>query len=325
MCNILNYMKRKDWVVIIFLLSSQVALAQKDTLVNITNITLETKTGKIYGSISVPNTNKKMPVVLIIAGSGATDRNGNVGKAVNSNSYKILADSLLKNGIASLRFDKRGVGESMSALKAEKDLRFVDFIDDASLWVQLLKKDKRFSAIIIAGHSEGSLIGMVVAKRENVAKFISLAGAGFPIQDVLRKQFKAQPEQVQAILISRLDTLVSGKVLTDVPQNLYSIFRPSVIPYMLDWFKYVPAVEIAKLTIPALIINGTTDIQVGIEEAENLHKACKQSKMVIVNGMSHLLKDAPADRAKNIATYNTTPNEPIKTELLQAIVKFIKK
>jgi uncharacterized protein len=319
-------MKKINCILAFLIFSSLSILAQNDTVVNATNIVLETKTGKLYGSLTVPASNKKIPVVFIIAGSGATDRNGNVDKAVNSNSYKLLADSLLKAGIASLRFDKRGVGESIKAFIPEKDLRFVNYVNDACEWVGLLKKDKRFNLIAIAGHSEGSLVGMVTAKRTNIQKFISIAGAGFPIQDVLRKQFNAQPsEEVKKMLISRLDTLVSGKVLTNVPQSLYVIFRPSVLPYLIDWFKYIPANEIAKLTIPVLILNGTTDIQIGVEEAENLHNACKQSKMVIVNGMSHLLKDAPADRAKNAATYNTTASEPIKTELVQAIIKFIKK
>jgi uncharacterized protein len=300
------------------------AQAVKDTVVTADNIILETSTGKLYGSLSVPTTNKKMPVVIIIAGSGPTDRNGNSGKAVTGNSYKILADSLLKNGIASLRFDKRGAGKSMGAVKSMVDFRFKNYIDDATEWIQLLQKDKRFSGVVVAGHSEGSLVGMIAAKNTNANKYISIAGAGFPIQEVLKKQFAAQPEAYREALLTRLDTLISGKLLTNVPKEFYSIFSPTLQPYLMNWFTYIPAVEIAKLTIPVLILNGTTDIQVGMEEAENLHKHCKQSKLVIVNGMSHLLKEAPADRMKNLATYSTTPNEPIKIELVQAIVKFVK-
>ncbi len=300
------------------------AQAFKDTLVTTDNIILETTTGKLYGSLSMPTTSKKIPVVLIIAGSGPTDRNGNSGNAVTANSYKILADSLLKYGIASLRFDKRGAAKSMGALKSMKDFRFKNYIDDATEWIQLLQKDKHFSSIVVAGHSEGSLVGMMAAKKANASRYISIAGAGFPIQEVLKKQFAAQPEAYRNALLTRLDTLIGGKLLTNVPKEFYSIFSPTTQPYLMDWFTYIPANEIAKLTIPVLILNGTTDIQVGVEEAENLHKYCKQSKLVLVTGMSHLLKEAPADRAKNIATYNTTASKPIKTELVQAIIKFIK-
>jgi uncharacterized protein len=300
------------------------ARAAKDTVVMVDNIILETATGKLYGSLSLPTTNKKMPVVIIIAGSGPTDRNGNQFQSVTGNTYKILADSLLKNGIASLRFDKRGAGKSAGAVKSKEDFRFKNYVDDATEWIQLLQKDKRFNSVVVAGHSEGSLVGMIAAKNTNANKYISIAGAGFPIQEVLKKQFAAQPEAYREALLTRLDTLISGKLLTDVPREFYSIFSPSLQPYLMNWFTYVPAVEIAKLTVPVLILNGSTDIQVGVEEAENLHKYCKQSRMVIVNGMSHLLKEAPADRMKNLATYNTMPNDPIKVELLQAIVKFIK-
>jgi uncharacterized protein len=316
----------KKIILLPILLFTNFCFAQKikDTVVTVDNIILETATGKLYGSLTVPTTNKKMPVVIIIAGSGPTDRNGNSGKAATANSYKILADSLLKNGIASLRFDKRGAGRSMSALKSMIDFRFKNYVDDATEWIQLLQKDKRFSSVVVAGHSEGSLVGMIAAKNANANKYISIAGAGFPIQDVLKKQFAAQPEVYREALLTRLDTLISGKLLTNVPKEFYSIFSPAFQPYLMNWFTYVPAVEIAKLTVPVLILNGTTDIQVGVEEAENLHKYCKQSKMVIVKGMSHLLKEGPADREKNAATYNTIPNEPIKAELVQAIVKFIK-
>ena len=130
-----------------------------------------------------------MPVVLLLSGSGPTDRNGNSpmlpGK---NNSLQMLAEGLASNGIASLRYDKRGVGESAKAMMAEADLRFETYVDDAVAWCEQLRKDKRFSAVIIAGHSEGSLIGMLAAKRCNAAGFISIAGAGRAAADILRTQ-----------------------------------------------------------------------------------------------------------------------------------------
>lgn len=301
--------------------------AQKiqDSAVTSTNTTLAIKTGVLSGSLSIPTGHGPYPLVLIIAGSGPTDRDGNSKAGVNANTYRILADSLLQYGIASLRYDKRGTGESVAALGKEEDIRFTDMVKDAAGWVALLKNDKRFGSIIIAGHSEGSLIGMVVAGRIPVNKYISLAGAGLPAADILKKQLSAQPKQIQDMCIPRLDTLAAGKTLTDPPPMLYNLFRPSVQPYLIDWFSYDPRKEIAKLKIPVLIINGTNDIQVSVDDANNLHAASAQSKLVIIEGMSHLLKEAPADRAANIALYNTTPHEPIKTALVQAMVDFIKK
>jgi uncharacterized protein len=309
-----------------FLFFVQVATAQTsaDTVTNSTNIILQTATGKIRGSLSLPSKGKKIPVVLIIAGSGPTDRNGNSKAGVNSNSYKILADSLLQYGIASVRYDKRGIAESQDAGGKEEDIRFTNMVDDAADWITLLSADKRFNSIIVLGHSEGSLIGMIAAAKVPATKYISVAGPGISAAEIIKKQLSAQPQSIQDMYVPRLDSLAAGKTLSGVPPAMYSLFRPSVQPYLIDWFQYDPRIEIAKLNIPVLIINGTTDIQVGVADANQLHAASKQSKLLIVEGMSHLLKDAPADRNKNIALYNTTPNEPIKTELVQAVVKFIK-
>jgi pimeloyl-ACP methyl ester carboxylesterase len=316
----------KTLITTALLLSVYFSTAQTtaDTVTTTTNIILQTATGKIRGSVSLPSKGKKFPVVLIIAGSGPTDRDGNSKLGVNSNSYKILADSLLQYGIASIRYDKRAIAESADAGSKEEDLRFTDMVNDAAGWITMLKKDNRFNSIIVAGHSEGSLIGMIAANKAAANKYVSIAGPGLPAAEIIKKQLLAQPQNIQDMCVPRLDSLAAGKTLSNVPPMLYSLFRPSIQPYLMDWFKYDPRVEIAKLTIPVLILNGTTDIQVDVEDANSLQEACKQSKLVIVEGMSHLLKEAPADRNKNIALYNTTPKEPIKSELVQAIVNFIK-
>ena len=317
-------MKKIMMLALIVLTCQTYAQKLHDTVSTVTNIILNTKTGNIKGSLSIPSKGKTFPLVIIIAGSGPTDRNGNNGTAVTSNSYKILADSLLQHNIASLRYDKRGIAESADTAVKEEKMVFETYITDAEDWVNLLKKDRRFNSIIIAGHSEGSLVGMVASTNKKVDKFISIAGPGEPVYETLKKQLAMQPEAIQKSCYAILDTLVTGKIVTDVPAMLSSMFRPSVQPYLISWFKYDPKKEIEKLTIPVLIINGTTDIQVAVDNATSLHNACKQSKLVIIEGMTHLLKDGPADRKKNIALYNTTPNKPIKTELVDAIVNFIK-
>jgi len=138
-------------------------------------IKLETPNGNLYGTLLLPQSKRKVPVVLIISGSGPTDRDGNspLLKGPN-NSLKLLAEGLASNGIASLRYDKRGVGQTgkemllaaqtAKTVPREVDLRFDAFIGDAVLWGQQLRGDKRFSTVTIAGHSEGSLIGMIAAE-----------------------------------------------------------------------------------------------------------------------------------------------------------------
>jgi alpha-beta hydrolase superfamily lysophospholipase len=133
----------------------------------------------------VPEKSKKTPLVIIIAGSGPTDRDCNSPLGVKSNAYKMLAKGFADNGISTLRFDKRGIAKSKAALPSESDIRFDTYINDVVDWVNLMEKDKRFSKIIILGHSEGSLIGMVAAQKAGVSKYISVAGIGSPADKII--------------------------------------------------------------------------------------------------------------------------------------------
>ncbi len=284
-------------------------------------IQLSVKDGYIEGTLLVADSERKTPVVIIIAGSGPTDRNGNNPSMIN-NSLKMLAEGLMENGISSLRYDKRGIGNSRIEGLNELDLRFEHYIGDVRKWIDLLNSDDRFSEIIVAGHSEGALLGMVAAQDSKASKFISLAGGGSSAPDILRDQFKVQPEEFNNIALPILDSLEQGMLVKDVPFYMAALFRPSVQPYLISWFKYDPLKEVVKLKIPILILQGTTDIQVGVSEAEKLHDASKQSELHIIEGMNHILKDAEMERSKNIATY-TDPNLSLNQELLKVVVKFI--
>ncbi|WP_111670205.1 alpha/beta hydrolase [Algoriphagus litoralis] len=302
---------------ILFLLSANLFAQVADQ-----PITLETGTGKIEGTLLRPETAEKVPIVLIIAGSGPTDRNGNNPSMVN-NSLKMLAEGFAQNGIASVRYDKRGVGESKNAALSESELRFENYVEDAVSWVELLGKDIRFSEIIVLGHSEGSLIGMIAAQRARVDKFISVAGVGSPAGDIIREQLKAQPPFVLEQSLPIIEKLEKGETVADVPAMFFSLFRPSVQPYIISWFKYDPQQELAKLAQPILIIQGTTDIQVGVSDAVKLAKANSKAELYIIEGMNHILKEAESDRAKNIATY-AMPDLPLKEGLIEVLLGFIR-
>jgi pimeloyl-ACP methyl ester carboxylesterase len=284
-------------------------------------IVLETKTGKIRGTMLSPDNKAAVPVVLIISGSGPTDRDGN-NMMMKNNSLKMLAEELLKNNIASVRYDKRGIAESKDAGVEEKNMRFDDLVGDASEWIKILKQDKRFSKVLVAGHSEGSLIGMIAAKNAGADGFISIAGAGRAADEILKEQLKSQPESVTSICYPILDSLKKGRTVDSVPKMLYSLFRPSVQPYMISWFKYDPQIELKKLNIPILILQGTTDIQVSESDAKLLFDSNNRSEYHLIKGMNHILKEAEEDRQKNIATYSD-PGLPIKNELISDIVNFI--
>jgi uncharacterized protein len=305
---------------LLFLMSSGL-FAATDTLKQSHPIVLETKTGKIRGTILNPETRSIVPVVLIISGSGPTDRDGN-NTMMKNNSLKMLAEELLKNNIATVRYDKRGIAESKDAGTEEKDMRFDDLVSDATEWIKLLKADTRFSKVIVVGHSEGSLLGMIASKNAGADAFISIAGAGQSADAILKEQLKSQPESVTNTCYPIIDSLKKGKTVDGVPQMLYSLFRPSVQPYMISWFKYDPRVELKKLTSPILILQGTTDIQVSKEDAQSLFNANNKSEYHLIKGMNHILKEVEEDRQKNIATYSN-PDLPIKPELVTDVVNFI--
>ena len=284
-------------------------------------VTLKTASGDLEGTLITPSSNSLKTIALIIAGSGPTDRDGNNPVMMN-NSLKMLANELDKNGVASLRYDKRGIGKSRQAGLKETDLRFENYINDVKAWINYLKNELKSNNIIVIGHSEGSLLGMVASQSNIVSKFISIAGAGQSADKIIKEQLKSQPMSVSIPANTIIDKLVKGDTVSDVPPILNSLFRPSVQPYIISWFKYDPQKEIAKLKIPVLIVQGTTDIQVGTEDANRLAKALPKAKLVIIEGMNHILKQAPADRQMNILTY-TQPDLALKTELIDNIIPFI--
>ena len=280
---------------------------------------VQTPTGELYGTLTVPILKGTFPVALIIAGSGPTDRNGN-NPQMKNNSLLLLAHELAAQGIASIRYDKRGIGASKDALLSEENLRFENYSEDAKAWAAQLKADPRFDKLIVMGHSEGSLLGLLACEQADV--FVSLAGAGRPIDVILKEQLAVQLKGKKKLLRAAdegLSKLKKGELVEDAPKELFALFRPSIQPYLISWMKYDPAVEISKLKIPVIIIQGTTDLQVQVKDAELLHAASPSSRYILIEGMNHIFKLAPSDREKNIETYSN-PELPLAEELLRTLL-----
>ncbi|MEY4531817.1 MAG: hypothetical protein RLZZ156_2538 [Deinococcota bacterium] len=288
---------------------------------------LERENAVVRGTLTIPTTTGKIPVALLIAGSGATDQNGNsLGSPIQPNSYTLLATSLAEKGVATLRYDKRGIGSS-SSTQSESQTRFTDFSDDAALMLQGLKTDQRFSSIYVIGHSEGSLLGMLAAQKTAITGFISLAGAGRPIDQILLEQLTPQVNTTQLAEIKRvLAVLKNGQTIPakdiSLPAQLTSaLFRDSVQPYLISWIKYDPAEEIKKLATSVLVMQGTTDVQVSVKDATRLATAVGQQPVLLEN-VNHVLKTATLEPASQNAAY-TNPKLPIAPSLIEALVKFI--
>ncbi|MGE7133256.1 alpha/beta hydrolase [Lysinibacillus xylanilyticus] len=263
------------------------------------------------------------PVALIIAGSGPTDKDGNSAIVGKNDSLKMIAEGLAKDGIATVRFDKRGLGDNQSLLTKEEDITIDRYVDDAVQVINTLLADKAYSSVHIIGHSEGSLIGLLAAQKANVESFVSIAGTGRPADEILLEQLKGQlsPELLKEST-DALATLKKGELVKNISPELQSLFRSSIQPYMISWLKYNPASELAKVNSRVLILQGSTDLQVVATDAEALKKGKPDAKLVYLEGMNHVLKNAPADRTENLATYSD-PSLPLHKELLPAIQQFI--
>ena len=269
-----------------------------------TPITLQTPSGEIYGTLVAPE-NASRTAVLIIAGSGPTDRNGNSVAGVSTNAYQMLADSLAAHGYASLRYDKRGIAASAAAGTDESQLTFDAYIDDAAAWIELLVADERFDRVVLAGHSEGGLIALVAAKRsEQVAAVITLAGVGEPIDATLRRQLAAQPEPYKSECYRIIDELKAGRAVADVMPQLSALFRQSVQPFLISQMRYEPAAEARALKVPLLVVQGTTDIQINLNDAMKLSTSNFAAKLAIIKDMNHVLKPcASLDQQSQMITY----------------------
>ena len=278
----------------------------------------------LYGTLAVPESGSRT-VALIIAGSGATDRDGNNRAAgLITDCYKQLSDSLVANGYAALRYDKRAIAASTSPEITEAELSFDDYINDAVAWADLLAAGERFDRVVLIGHSEGSLIALAAAKRtDKVAAVISLAGPGEPIDQTLRRQLATQPEPYKTECYRIIDELKAGRMVEDASAELAALFRKSVQPFLISEMRYNPADEARMLRVPLLIVQGTTDIQVETTDAARLFMAQRMARMVMIDDMNHVLKICPTTNPQQqMATY-MNPSLPIAAKLVRAVVDFM--
>ena len=287
-------------------------IAEENELIN--------ETFKLPSTLLIPENIKKPPVVLIIAGSGPTNKDGNNFFMVN-NHLKFLAEALADQGIASLRFDKRSIPGNNSI--KEEDLRFEDLISDASFSLNSIRKDKRFGKTFILGHSQGSLVGMKVAQENKVNGYISIAGPSEAIGNTIIRQITTQNEKLGEQTAILIDSMLAGYEVKNINPLLLSLFRPTVQPFLRTYMSYNPIEEIKKLKTKILIIQGTTDIQVEEKDAEKLHAAVPKSQLKMIEGMNHILKEAPIAMTENMKTYNDA-DLPVMDELMNAIITFIK-
>ena len=228
-----------------------------------------------------------------------------------------------RHNIASVRYDKRGVAASLAATPDERNLTLDAYVADAVAWGNKLKADPRLSQLIVLGHSEGALIATLAAPQLNAAGVISISGTARPVDQILRQQLSYRlPPALMLRSNELLDSLKAGKVDPDVPPALQVIFRPSVQPYLITLFREDPAAAFARLKMPALIIQGSNDIQVSVDDARVLKAAKPDAQLALIEGMNHVMRIVPNDLKRQLASYKD-PQLPLAAELGSAIIDFI--
>ena len=274
---------------------------------------------EVQGTLLSPKGENQPPLAILIAGSEPTDRDGNQALFKN-NSLKYLAEGLAQKGIATFRYDKRVIAQINKATVQEEKMTFEDEVNDALLVVNHFKD--KYKKIILIGHYEGSLIGLLVAQKVVVSKFVSISGAGNSSATLIEEQIGKNAPQLKEESQKIISQLRKGELVENISPYLAPVFRKSVQPYLISWFKYEPAKEITKLQIPILIVQGTNDLQVEDKEVQLLKEAQPKAQLLLIEGMNHVLKKVKTLEENQQSYLN--PDLPIPEELVEGITSFIK-
>jgi pimeloyl-ACP methyl ester carboxylesterase len=282
----------------------------------------------LKGAMLAPADTPHAPVVLIVPGSGPTNRDGDSPMGVTAAPYRLLAAALAERGIASARIDKRGMFASAPAVADGNDVTIDAYAGDVHAWVASLRAATGAPCVWVLGHSEGALVAEAAAQHpDGICGIILVAGEGRPLGEVLRAQLKANPANAPLLpqALAAIDKLEAGQRVDTTGMNpaLAPLFYPAVQGFLIDEMAKNPLKLVAAYKGPVLVVQGTTDLQVSVEDAERLAHARPGVELALLPGMNHVLKVAPADRTANLATY-ADPSLPLAPGVADAIAAFIK-
>ncbi len=270
------------------------------------------------------------PVVLIVPGSGPTDRDGNNPLGITAAPYRLLAEALAGRGVSSVRIDKRGMFGSKTAVPDPNKVTIGDYAADVHSWIAAIRKRTGAPCVWVLGHSEGALVALAAAQQPvDMCGVISVSGVGRKLSDVIREQLRSNPANAPVLdsAMAALDSLDRGQHVdvSNMHPALQRLFRPEVQDFLIDSFRYDPAKLASMLKVPLLIVQGERDLQVTTADAKDLAAAQPRATLVLIPAMNHVLKDvAGEDRAANVATYSDS-SIPVDGELVDAVVKFVKR
>ena len=291
-------------------------------------VTVPGPIGKLEGTLI--DAGAKAPAVVMIPGSGPTDRDGNSPLGIKAASYRLLAEALAERGISTLRADKRGMFGSKAAVADANKVTIADYAADAHAWAELVRERTGAPCAWLLGHSEGGLVALAAAQQpKGLCGVILVSAPGRKLGDVLRQQLRANPASAPSLdeALAAIDLLEAGKPVDASTMNpvLMPLFAPQVQGFLIDMMSKDPAALAASVNLPMLIVHGDEDLQVSADDAQTLHKAKREAQLRVVTGMNHALKQVPTgNRAANMAAY-ADPALPIDPGLVDSIVAFVRK
>jgi pimeloyl-ACP methyl ester carboxylesterase len=282
--------------------------------------------GPLKGTLLAPEV-RSGPVVLIIPGSGPTDRNGNSRAGVLAATYQLLAEGLAAQGVISARIDKRGMFGSAAAVPDANAVTINDYVADIHAWTRVIRERTKAPCVWLLGHSEGGLVAMAAAKNPDVCGLLLIAAPGRPLGEILREQLKANPANAPVLdqALPAIDALEAGKRVDTAGMHpaLQGLFRPAVQGFLISAFSYNPSHLLAGYRKPVLILQGQRDIQVQESDARALKLADPEATLVLLPDVNHVLKAVISDdRQANVATYGNS-SLPLAPGVIQAITDFL--
>lgn len=289
-----------------------------------TAVQFSTYSGELYGTLCQKDKQGRSVVVLLLADGGAIDRNGNSADGFNrSRCLQALAEDLLHLGLPSLRYDKRGTGLSSMALPHPGELTLDDYVEDAIHAIQYLRNEQRYARVVVAGHGEGALIGMLASRQVPVDGLISIGASARNGAQLLHEQLSkhlSAEKLVQADAI--IQRLYDGEFVDAVPEAFATLFNHDIQPLLMSLFRTEPTEALREVDAPVLLLHGSRDLQVPFSDANALKAARSDATLLFVEGMNHVLKAVNADAQVQLEQYHN-PALPVCRQLTLNMVSFI--
>ncbi|MDE6353258.1 MAG: alpha/beta hydrolase, partial [Muribaculaceae bacterium] len=309
----------------------------------------ETGGASLAGTLTLPeNTDNSTPIVIMVTGSGQQNRDEEL---FEHKPFVVIADYLARNGIASVRYDKRGVGKSTGDIL---NATTADFANDAEAVMNWIRENKQFGKVGILGHSEGGLIAYMLGSKKDRSDFIvSIAGPSIQGKDIIAWQnkvalmksgvpeseaekfrnaltkvfeYKLQNPTIDSIEDEKIEEFYPGYKSSsrsfNLAMQLKSVLTAKANNYWMMFFLgYDPAKDLKSLKIPAFIIYGEKDRQVPPELNSDIAKQLvPNAKVVTYPGLNHLMQHAITG---NVEEYKII-EETFAPDVLADITSFIK-